>query len=81
MDTTARVMEIIREHQETPRHFGARSDLREEAGIDSFGTLMVVNAIEDTFGVTVADTDIERFRTVKDIVEVLEGVEVTAKGN
>lgn len=81
MDITARVTGIVREHQETPRPFGPRSDLREEAGIDSFGTIMIVNAIEETFDVTVDDTDIERFRTVEDIVEVLERAEAGAKGN
>ena len=72
MDFTEKVLEIVREHQEIPCPVTPQSDLRDDAGIDSFGALMVVNALEDTFGITIDEADIEAMRTVSDIVKALE---------
>ena len=47
------------------------SDLRKELRLDSFGTLMVINALEDTFGIAVEETDFARVNTVGDVVLLL----------
>jgi acyl carrier protein len=48
------------------------SNLRQELRLDSFGTLMIINAIEDEFGITVDESDFSQVRTVADIVALLE---------
>jgi acyl carrier protein len=48
------------------------TNLFTELNIDSFGKLMIVNAIEDEFSIEVDEDDIEKFATVNEIIEVLQ---------
>jgi acyl carrier protein len=71
MKIEERVLSIVRDNTEESRHVTLSSDLRKELGLDSFGTLMVINAIEDGFAVTVDQADFCRVNTVADIVALL----------
>ena len=48
------------------------SDLRAELRLDSFGTLMVINALEDTFNIAVEEADFAGVNRVGDIVSLLK---------
>ena len=48
------------------------TNLFTELNIDSFGNLMIVNAIEDEFSIEVDEEDIEKFATVNEIIDVLQ---------
>ena len=52
-------------------HEGA--SLMEDLGADSLDMIEFVMAIEEEFGVDIADEDAEKWRTVGDIVRYLEG--------
>ena len=71
MSIETRVIRVIRENSEDIDALPTDADLRDELGIDSFGTMMIVNGIEDDFSVTIDEADIPSIRTVADIVHLL----------
>ncbi len=65
------ILSIVRSNTEQKQTVTLASDLRKELRLDSFGTLMIINALEEAFGVTVEDGDFTRVQTVADVVELL----------
>ena len=65
------ILPIVRSNTEQKQTVTLASDLRKELRLDSFGTLMIINALEEAFGVTVEDGDFTRVQTVADVVELL----------
>ncbi len=65
------VLSIIEANTEGKGQVTLASDLRHELHLDSFGTLMLINAIEDDLGVTVNEDDFCQVRTVGDVVALL----------
>jgi acyl carrier protein len=72
MNIEEQVLSIVRENIEKGRVVTLASDLRKELCLDSFGTLMVINGLEDGFGVTVDQADFCRIKTVGDVVGLLQ---------
>ena len=72
MELERKVMDLIRSNIEKKYAVTLESDLRQDLEVDSFGTIMIVNAIEDEFGITVEETDIRGLVTVTDIVQLLK---------
>jgi acyl carrier protein len=71
MSVKERVLEIVEENSEKKIDIKMNSDLKEEIGIDSFGYLMIVNALEDEYHVHIDETEFLHFRTVSQIVSEL----------
>ncbi len=71
MKIEQKVISIIQSNTENKGGVTLASDLRKELRLDSFGTLMVINALEDTFGIAVEDADFARVHTVADVVSLL----------
>jgi acyl carrier protein len=65
------VLEIVRDNTEDSRQVTLASDLRKELCLDSFATLMVMNAIEEAFGVSIDQADFCQVKTVADVVALL----------
>jgi acyl carrier protein len=72
MQLEDRVISLIQSNIEKKHTVTLQSDLRHDLEVDSFGTIMIVNAIEDAFGIEVEDADIRTLTRVVDIVELLE---------
>lgn len=49
------------------------SKLSEDLGADSLDAVELIMAIEDEFGIQVSDEAAQKIRTVKDIVDYLDG--------
>ncbi len=71
MNIEEQVISIIQSNTEEKEGVTLSSDLRKELRLDSFGTLMVINALEDTFRIEVEEADFARVNTVGDIVSLL----------
>jgi len=65
------VLSIIRDNTEEKQAVTLASDLRKELRLDSFGTLMIINALEDTFAISVDEEDFRGVNTVSDVVGLL----------
>ncbi len=66
-----KVISIVRTNTENKDPVFLNTDLRKELCLDSFGTLMVINGIEEGFGIAVEEQDFHRINTVSDIVNLL----------
>jgi len=71
MKMEEKVISIIQSNTEEKAGITLRSDLRKELRLDSFGTLMVINALEDSFGIALEEADFARVNTVNDVVSLL----------
>ena len=71
MKLEEKVIAVIRENSERLQIIPPDADLQDDLGIDSFGTIMIVNGIEDAFSITIDETDLKKIRTVSDIVRIL----------
>ena len=67
-----RVMKIIEENLEEKTEIKADTDLRNELALDSFAMAIIVNALEDEFGITIDDQDFRDINNVVDIVKALK---------
>lgn len=72
MNLSDKIVEIVRTNTTAQGEITLASDLRQQLHLDSFGTLMIINAIEDNFGISVEDADFSRVITVADIVNLLQ---------
>ena len=68
-----KVISIVRSNTEEKAPILLSTDLRKELRLDSFGTLMLINALEEGFGIAVEEADFSRINTVADIVSLLQG--------
>ncbi|MBP7634058.1 acyl carrier protein [Candidatus Ozemobacteraceae bacterium] len=48
------------------------SDLVSDLGADSLAVIMIIQALEDEFGISIDDEDFKKIKTVRDIVENLK---------
>jgi acyl carrier protein len=71
MNIEEKILSIIRSNTEEKAGITLSSDLRKELRLDSFGTLMVINAIEEAFGIAIDDADFARVNTVGEVVSLL----------
>ena len=71
MNIEDRILSIVRSNTEQQQAVTLASNLRQELRLDSFGMLMIVNALEEAFGITVEDGDFTRVQTMADVVELL----------
>lgn len=67
-----KLIEMLRAYSKTP-DVSLGSDLRMDLGLDSFQVVTLVVAIEDAFNVTIDNSKIADFITVRDILDYLQG--------
>ena len=67
-----KVTEIISKKFGVPRDtINAETRLIEDLKVDSFGAVELMFELEEAFGLSIPDSDIQRVRSVKDIVDYL----------
>ncbi len=49
------------------------TSLLDDAGVDSLDMIEIVMAIEEEFGIDIPDEDIEKIKTIQDVVEYIDG--------
>jgi acyl carrier protein len=79
MDTADKIIEIIRQNSEMKIRITLETDLRKDLDMDSFETIMIINAIEDEFKITLDETVFKSISTVADIVRILESGYLSGK--
>jgi acyl carrier protein len=72
MKTEERVLSLVRENTPNKEQVQLTSDLRKELHLDSFGTLMLINGLEETFGINVDEQDFKQVNTVSDVIGLLK---------
>lgn len=69
--TAEKVIEIILANVKYNGEISANSHLQDDLHIGSFDRLMIVNAIEDEFGIHIDELDLVTLETVQDIADKL----------
>lgn len=73
MDTYSKVVSIIGEQLGIPASSISReSDIVNDLVADSIDVVQLLMALEDECGVTVTEDDADRFKTVGDIVDLID---------
>ncbi|MCD4723337.1 MAG: hypothetical protein K8R63_00745 [Bacteroidales bacterium] len=68
------VITALKENTSWDGEIKMEQTLRDELGIDSFGVLMIINTLEDEFGIEISNEDIEGLGTVADIINRLNEI-------
>lgn len=68
MSLEERVIKTIEENLEKKAKVELNTDLRNDLGLDSFARVIIINALEDEFGITIQDNKFNEINTVADIV-------------
>lgn len=79
MNLEEQIMEIVSENTEKEQPLDLTNSLS-ELGIDSLDVLMVINAIEDEFNITIDDGDFKDIKTIGDILNILRKKYIKIEG-
>lgn len=69
MELENRIIEIVKSNINFQGEINLNTELAD--GIDSFDNLMIVNAIEDEFSISVNEKEISNVKSIKDIVDIV----------
>lgn len=73
METFERIQELLAEQLDVDAEkITMESDIIEDFEADSLDVVDMVMSLEDEFGVEIPDEDIEKFRTVGDVVRFVD---------
>jgi acyl carrier protein len=72
MNIETHVLDILKENIEGHPKVSLHSDLRQNFSLDSFSTIMIINALEDDFNIVLEDTEFETINTASDIIKILK---------
>ena len=67
----ARVINTIEDNLEKKAKVTLNTDLRNDLSLDSFAMVIIINALEDEFDITIHEQEINGINTVADIVNGL----------
>jgi acyl carrier protein len=74
-DIAARVIKIVIEHMGVyPDKVTPEASFLDDLGGDSLDVVELVMALEDEFGITIPDADVEKIGTVQDAIHYVEAV-------
>ncbi len=65
------VYRILKSISQTEADVAADTRLREDLGLDSFASLMVMNELDQAFGIEIVDDDFQELSTASDVVRLL----------
>ena len=72
MKIEEKVISIIQANTEQKEGITLATDLRKGLHLDSFGTVMLINALEEAFGIEVEESDFAKVKTVGDVISLLQ---------
>ena len=81
MELFSKVASIISQNKNCTEAIKPTDRLKEDLGIDSFDGLMIVNDIEDEFGISIEPEELKTLKVVQDIADKLEVKILSVKTN
>ncbi len=66
-----KIIDLIQANIENKNTVTLDGDLRRDLGVDSFGAIMIINDLEDAFGIEIKEADFNGLEKVADIVQML----------
>lgn len=71
MNLEEKVLAIVSKNIETKQDLDLSKKLIDDLGVDSLDTLMIINGLEDEFGIAINEDDFKDIKTIGDIVAAL----------
>ncbi len=71
MSLDEKIMFIISKNIEKKQDISLEMELVNDLGMDSLAVMMVTQALEDEFAISIDDADFKNLKTVRDVVEKL----------
>lgn len=71
MNLEEQVLAIVSKNIETKQDLDLSKKLIDDLGVDSLDTLMIINGLEDEFGLAINEDDFKDIKTIGDIVAAL----------
>ncbi len=72
MKTLDKIISIIKSNIRNEVEILECTDLRKDLEIDSFDVLMIMNAIDDEYSISIEEEDFQKVNTPEEIVDLLE---------
>ena len=70
--TLARIKVIIDEQFIYEGELNEQTRVIDDLGADSFDIPVMINALEDEFGVTISDEELFKIRTIGDLIKIIQ---------
>ena len=70
--TLEKIIEIIKKNVKNESEVSENTDLRQELDIDSFDALMIMNALDDEYSISIEEEDFKKVNTPGEIVDLLK---------
>jgi len=67
-----KIIDIIRNNIESEGKIEENTNLRKDLDIDSFDVLMIMNALDDEYSISIDEDDFKEVNTPKEIVALLQ---------
>lgn len=71
MNLEEKVLATVSKNIETKQDLDLSRKLIDDLGVDSLDTLMIINGLEDEFGIAINEDDFKDIKTIGDIVAAL----------
>ncbi len=71
MTLEERVIKTIEDNLEKKAKVTPNTDLRNDLGLDSFAMVILINALEDEFGITI---DERNFNGINNVIDIVNGL-------
>lgn len=71
MTLEEKVIKILQTNGEVKTKITLNSELEEDLGIDSFAMIMIINVLEDEFGISIQTEALTDLKTVDDLIKKL----------
>ncbi len=71
MNLEEKVLAVVSKNIETKQDLDLSKKLIDDLGVDSLDTLMIINGLEDEFGIAINEEDFKDIKTIGDIVTAL----------
>ncbi len=71
MSFSEKIISLIKENSEKAKDVTLTTNIQTDIQIDSLDFMMIINAIEDEFNITIKDTELKGYETISQLVDRL----------
>ena len=71
MELEEKIINIVRANINYHGEINSKSTLIDQLNIDSFDNLMIINAVEDEFSITIKQDELPHIKSIQDLVDIV----------
>ena len=72
MNIDEKIMKIIEDNLEEKTKISFETNIKNDLSVDSFGMVIIINALEDEFSITIDEAEFYKADTIADIISILK---------